>query len=158
MNSDPLLTAGVLPITGASISLAPFNSAPRSSSCAMPGPVVLMSMIVLLDDAWNTPSRPKYTSRTACGPVTMLTTTSAPRAASAGVLATGPTPRASALLLVRSQTDTSKPPFFNRRAIAPPIFPVPSTATLVVIRQPPVLALPPSRAGFRGASHQDAAP
>src|ERR1700674_910038 len=72
----------------------------------------------------------------------MLTTTSAPWAASAGESATGPTPRASALLLVRSQTETSKPPFFNRRAIAPPIFPVPSTATLVVIRQPPVLALP----------------
>src|ERR1700716_791805 len=72
----------------------------------------------------------------------MLTTTSAFRAASAGESATDPMPRASALLFVRSQTETSKPPFFNRRAIAPPIFPVPSTATFV-IGASPVLVLNP---------------
>src|ERR1700693_5060977 len=84
----------------------------------------------------------------------MLMTTSAFRVASAGESSTGPTPMASALVLVRSQTETSKPAFFNRRAIAPPIFPLPSTATLVM-GPSPVLVLPPSGQNVHDALTQD---
>src|SRR5438067_3482076 len=61
----------------------------------------------------------------------MLSTTSAARAAAAGESATRATPNASAYLLVRSQTETSKPWDFSLRTMAPPIFPAPMTATLI---------------------------
>src|SRR6266581_3745915 len=79
MSSVPALTAGMLPITGASTSFAPWSSAPSASSRAAAGPTVPMSTMVLSAPAANTPLGPKYTSRSACGPVTMVISTSAPR-------------------------------------------------------------------------------
>src|SRR6267154_723213 len=69
----------------------------------------------------------------------MLITTSASWTASAGDPATRPTSRASALLLCRSQTEISNPPVFSRRAMAPPIFPAPSTATVGIVALPSFL-------------------
>src|ERR1700704_1780298 len=69
----------------------------------------------------------------------MLITTSASWTASAGDRATRPTSKASALLLCRSQTEISNPPVFSRRAMAPPIFPAPSTATVGIVALPSFL-------------------
>src|SRR5438132_7658344 len=61
----------------------------------------------------------------------MLITTSAARDASAGVSKTSPVPSCSARFRVRFQRRRSNPCWCRRRAIAPPILPVPRIATFI---------------------------
>ncbi len=77
------------------------------------------------------PSAPRYAARTALASVRIEITTSARDTASAGVAATVPTPSASARERVRFHSVSSWPAALSRRAIAPPIFPVPRIATCI---------------------------
>src|ERR1700687_3363948 len=97
----------------------------------MSGPAVLISTNTLPCATPAAPSAPRYAARTAFASVSIEITTSAPTAASAGVAATLPTPSACARSRVRFHSVSSWPAALRRRAIAPPIFPVPRMATRI---------------------------
>ena len=85
-----------------------------------------------------TPSGPSVTSRSASGSATIVITTSALRAASAGLsAATAPSSvNGFALSVVRFQTTSSLPASSSRRAMRMPIAPSPMKATVMLLPVP----------------------
>ncbi len=138
-NSSPLPVsiAVMLPSTGHSTNFAPVCSITGCSSLTTSGPAVLISINTWSRAALTAPPSPRYAARIAPASVRIETTISASSTASAGAAATRPTPSVSARSRVRFHSVSSWPSALSRRAIAPPILPVPRIATRITASSSP---------------------
>ncbi len=134
--SVPAAAPAVPPETGASIKSTPLAWAAAPTFCALAAAMVLLSIINA--PAGSMPSKPlspRYSASTWALAGSMLTTTSAPWAASKALAATvTPSARtASQAAADKSKAATSWPAFFRLTAIGPPMLPIPINAIFMMI-------------------------